>query len=1075
MKRFFNLLVIFALLSLAFGAALVTPARALGAPIVTTLAATNITPTSVTLNGVINADGVDNLLARFRYSTMQDWTWIRPTAVTATPATASGTSDTPISANITGLQPDTQYYFVADYGGSPGAQLSFTTPPNIFGFSPIPLTLPSGLVSGSLLDIWGSMANDVYAVGYGTDGSNNYMPLIYHYDGTNWAPIPLSLPSGWQTGELYGAWGSAANDIYAVGDGAGIGSITLPLIYHYDGSNWTAITPDIPSGWTYVALNSVWGTGANDVYAVAEASDSNWSDTSLIYHYDGTSWTQIIPIPPSGWLGIGTITGVWGSAWNDVYVLGAGTDGSRYPLPWAYHYDGSVWTSITPALPGGLLGGVLSGAWGSGANDIFAVGNGINASYNNPPLMYRFDWMNWYSISLSLPSGWQEGKLSRVWGSASNNVYAVGEGSDGSANSMPLVYYHDGLTWTPITPALPSGWQDGKLFGAWGTVWNDVYAVGKGYDGSTWMPLVYQWAPAYTVTYNANNADNGSIPADQTKIENVGLTLADNSANLVRTGYIFNGWNTQNDGLGTHYDVSATYTDNAYLTLYAEWKINSYTVSFDAQGGAPAPGNQTVAYGNKITKPSDPSKTGYTFAGWYNGNTVWDFANDTVSGVMTLTAHWTAINYTVSFDAQGGTPAPGNQTVAYGNKVTKPSDPSKTGYTFAGWYTGNTAWDFANDTVSGAMTLTAHWTAINYTVSFDAQGGTPAPGNQTVAYGNKVTKPSDPSKSSYTFAGWYNGNTAWDFANDTVSGAMTLTAHWTASAAAVAVSPTSKDFGIQVVGTSSTPFTFTLTNSGASNLTVSGVTASSEFTVSSETCTAAPIAPKGTCTFSITFTPASSGDKTGSLTVTSNAASSPNSVSLSGKGVVLQTLRVRSVGAYDGSILESALNSGIGGNFNSSGLTINVGDDTLMRQAKGILDFDTSSLPDTAVITIANLQIKVMSFSQKIYAQLGNLTADMTQPYFSNSLMLQKTDFQAAARVTSIGTFAKATTTNQWIAMQLVNSSLPAMNLLGHTQFRLYFTIKHNNDGISQQLNLLSGDNSIAADRPLLIITYYVP
>jgi hypothetical protein len=98
---------------------------------------------------------------------------------------------------------------------------------------------------------------------------------MYHYDGSSWSSIPPALPSGWQHGYLYGAWGSGANDVYAVGFGYD-GSGFMPLMYHYDGSSWSSITPALPSGWMSGFLSGAWGSGANDVYAVG-------------YGYDGSS------------------------------------------------------------------------------------------------------------------------------------------------------------------------------------------------------------------------------------------------------------------------------------------------------------------------------------------------------------------------------------------------------------------------------------------------------------------------------------------------------------------------------------------------------------------------------------------------------------------------------------------------------------------------------------------------------------------------------------------------------------------------------------------------------------------
>jgi hypothetical protein len=106
----------------------------------------------------------------------------------------------------------------------------------------------------------------------------------------------------------------------------------------------------------------------------------------------------------------------------------------------------------------------------------------------------------------------------------------------------------------------------------------------------------------------------------------------------------------------------------------------------------------------------------------------------------------------------------------------------------------------------------------------------------------------------------------------------------TPTAPAVSVNPASWDFGNQNMGTTSAAKSFTLTNTGTANLIISTLTTSGDFALSGNTCNSATVAPVGTCTFDVTFSPTSAAAKTGSVSIPSNAASSPNSVSLSGTG-----------------------------------------------------------------------------------------------------------------------------------------------------------------------------------------------
>jgi len=214
-----------------------------------------------------------------------------------------------------------------------------------------------------------------------------------------------------------------------------------------------------------------------------------------------------------------------------------------------------------------------------------------------------------------------------------------------------------------------------------------------------------------------------------------------------------------------------------------------YTVSFNADGGTPAPSKQEIAKGDKVSEPSAITRTGYTFDGWYKETAFinkWNFTGDTVTNNITLHAKWNPLPaYTVDFDSDGGSTAPAQQTVYQNDKVTEPSAMTKTGYTFEGWYKENTftnQWDFQINVVSGNITLYAKWKPLDiFTVIFYANGGNPVPTQQTIMENGKVTAPSVMTKTGYTFEGWYREATLsdkWDFATDTVTANTTLYARW---------------------------------------------------------------------------------------------------------------------------------------------------------------------------------------------------------------------------------------------------------------------------------------------------------
>jgi len=284
----------------------------------------------------------------------------------------------------------------------------------------------------------------------------------------------------------------------------------------------------------------------------------------------------------------------------------------------------------------------------------------------------------------------------------------------------------------------------------------------------------------YTVTFNAY----GGFPTpDEQHVKSGEKAVLPAEPTL--KGHTFAFWYLGDDEENaTAYDFDTPVTGD--ITLTAKWNINKYTVTFNSYGGTPVPPAQEVEYGLTATKPDDPTLKGHTFAFWYLGEdeenaTAYDF-DTPVTGDITLTAKWNINKYTVTFNSYGGTPVPPAQEVEYGLTATKPDDPTLKGYTFAFWYLGDdeqnaTAYDF-NTPVTENITLTAKWNINKYTVTFNSYGGTPVPPAQEVEYGLTATEPATaPTKTGYTFDGWYLGDEKYDF-SDAVEQNITLYANW---------------------------------------------------------------------------------------------------------------------------------------------------------------------------------------------------------------------------------------------------------------------------------------------------------
>ena len=208
-------------------------------------------------------------------------------------------------------------------------------------------------------------------------------------------------------------------------------------------------------------------------------------------------------------------------------------------------------------------------------------------------------------------------------------------------------------------------------------------------------------------------------------------------------------------------------------------KVITYTVSFQTDDKVT---RVEVDEGERVEEPADPEKDYYVFDGWYNGETKWDFANDKVTGDVTLTAKWTAKVYTVKFvDANGETVAEKTYTCENVESFEVPEVPAAPKhYKDGAWDKDATSYlNYSEETV----VVTATYAHIEYKVTYKLTEDYEVYQTQVgggLLLEEEVNKPADPEKDYYVFDGWYVGDEKWDFAEDTVEGDVTLMAKWTA-------------------------------------------------------------------------------------------------------------------------------------------------------------------------------------------------------------------------------------------------------------------------------------------------------
>lgn len=351
----------------------------------------------------------------------------------------------------------------------------------------------------------------------------------------------------------------------------------------------------------------------------------------------------------------------------------------------------------------------------------------------------------------------------------------------GTVDPTSTTKTHGSTLGTLPTPTRAANAQYTYTFKGWFTATTGGTQISASTTVTGNVTYYAQWTAtlrSYTATFNGNG---GGTPSPSTITKTYGSELG-TLPTCSRTGYTFLGWYTASSG-GTK--ISSTTKITGTVTYYAKWSINSYTLTYNVNGGnAVSPASKSVQYGSTYgtlptpTKNSDAEFT-YAFAGWYtaaSGGTQVT-ANTTMgAGNTTIYAHWTATrrSYTISYQTTYGSLNRTSQSVAYGSKgsctLTMPSNDAQYTYTFQGWYTAangggtkvGSSLTLETPSVTGAATYYAYVTKTvnSYTWTFNANGGT---GNTTKTLNYNGTLSALPTASkaanaqyTYTFVGWFD-------------------------------------------------------------------------------------------------------------------------------------------------------------------------------------------------------------------------------------------------------------------------------------------------------------------------------
>lgn len=360
-------------------------------------------------------------------------------------------------------------------------------------------------------------------------------------------------------------------------------------------------------------------------------------------------------------------------------------------------------------------------------------------------------------------------------------TYAPGDKyKDNKALSLNAIWQN------PVVGSLPTASKAGYLFNGWYTASN----AGIKISGTTIITkdstYYAQWTPiSYVVSFNGNGSTFGTM-SDLAMTYDAAKQLTSNAYS--KTGYSFIGWNTKADGSGTTYTDKAlvknlTSIKDSKVMLYAQWKANCYTVTFQPNGGVCSTASKSVIFDAKYGDLPKATRIGYEFKGWYNAET--NGSQVTANTIVktganhTVYAQWLLI-CTITYDANGGINKPDSFTCVEGQSTTLSTKTPQKSFSITFDANGGSCstankstkcifngWKEAKNVYLAGATATFYQDTTLY-----AQWGNPSAGDLPT-----------PTKKGYHFVGWYDAKTGGNLYTKTsnVSKSMTLFSHWEAN------------------------------------------------------------------------------------------------------------------------------------------------------------------------------------------------------------------------------------------------------------------------------------------------------
>ena len=559
-----------------------------------------------------------------------------------------------------------------------------------------------------------------YEITYNSEGDiSNSNPRTYNYES---AAITLSEPT--RTGYSFLGWTDA--------DGKAVDGVAIPT-NSYGAQEFTAAWE--PNEYTVTIVPG------------KEAPEEGYSFEQTVFRFIFDDPYELPRAARDGYVFQGWADG------NGTYLEGTWDRAEDVTLEPSYKI---ITYMITYNLAGGEV--ARENVTSYNAQDVVTLSN---------PTRFGYDFTGWTwededkpNPDVTLPAGTTGDKhFVANWQGHAHTVTLKVNGGTVSSNSVRVVY---GSRYSLPTPTRAgydfNGWYDGSTK----------------YTSGTWdldenITVSASWsAKKYTVTLDAAGGSCSTSSMTVTFDSSYSLPTP------TRAGYDFKGWFSG----GTQYS-GGKWTTASNVTLRASWQGHAHTVRLNANGGSVPSSTVNVVYGSAYSLPT-PTKTGYDFNGWYDGGTKYSGGTWQLDKDVSVTASWTAKQYTITLNAAGGSCSSSSIRVTYDSSYTLPT-PTRTGYDFKGWYSGGTRYTGGTWNTPNNVTLTAQWEGKRYTVSLNANGGSVSPTSMTVTYGSSYSLPT-PTRKGYDFKGWstssYSSSTfpssgTWNTDNN-----VTLYAQW---------------------------------------------------------------------------------------------------------------------------------------------------------------------------------------------------------------------------------------------------------------------------------------------------------